>query len=101
MLTETFNLNYQYGLFSFLIGIAATVLTRYSSFPQILKGLKTKKMDDVSFWFIFYLTLGLFLYVIYGVIINDVIIIFGNAIGVFSNLILIILKIRYSQKSFE
>jgi uncharacterized protein with PQ loop repeat len=58
-------------------------------------------MDDVSFWLIFYLTVGLFLYVIYGIIIDDFIIIWGNAIGVISNLILIILKIKYSVKSFE
>jgi MtN3 and saliva related transmembrane protein len=58
-------------------------------------------MDDVSFWLIFYLTVGLFLYVIYGIIIDDLIIIWGNAIGVISNLILIILKIKYSVKSFE
>ena len=51
-------------------------------------------MDDVSFWLIFYLTVGLFLYVIYGIIIDDAIIIWGNAIGVISNLILIILKIN-------
>jgi len=86
---------------AFIIGIAATVLTRYSSIPQIIKGFKTKKMDDVSFWLIFYLTVGLFLYVIYGIIINDLIIIWGNVIGVMSNLILIILKIKYSVKSFE
>jgi uncharacterized protein with PQ loop repeat len=58
-------------------------------------------MDDVSFWLIFYLTVGLFLYVIYGIIIDDPIIIWGNTIGVISNLILIILKIKYSVKSFE
>ena len=58
-------------------------------------------MDDVSFWLIFYLTVGLFLYVIYGIIIDDFIIIWGNAIGVISNLILIILKIKYSVKSFD
>jgi MtN3 and saliva related transmembrane protein len=58
-------------------------------------------MDDVSFWLIFYLTVGLFLYVVYGIIIDDLIIIWGNAIGVISNIILIILKIKYSVKSFE
>ena len=92
---------YSSSLLAFIIGVAATVLTRYSSIPQIIKGFKTKKMDDVSFWLIFYLTVGLFLYVIYGIIINDLIIIWGNVIGVISNLILIILKIKYSIKSFE
>ncbi len=92
---------YSSSLLAFIIGVAATVLTRYSSIPQIIKGFKTKKMDDVSFWLLFYLTVGLFLYVIYGIIINDLIIIWGNVIGVISNLILIILKIKYSIKSFE
>ncbi len=58
-------------------------------------------MDDVSFWLIFYLTVSLFLYIIYGIIIDDLIIIWGNVIGVISNSILIILKIKYSVKSFE
>jgi MtN3 and saliva related transmembrane protein len=96
-----FSVLYSSSLLAFIIGIAATVLTRYSNIPQIIKGFKTKKMDDVSFWLIFYLTLGLFLYVVYGIIIDDLIIIWGNAIGVISNLILIILKIKYSVKSFE
>ena len=58
-------------------------------------------MDDVSFWLVFYLTVGLFLYVIYGVIIDDLIIIWGNAVGVITNLVLISLKIRYSAKPFR
>ncbi len=87
-------------LLAFLIGLSATILTRYSSIPQIIKGLKTRKMDDVSFWLVFYLTVGLFLYVIYGVIIDDLIIIWGNAVGVITNLVLISLKIKYSAKQF-
>ena len=62
MITEFSFLNSS-SLLAFIIGIAATVLTRYSSIPQIIKGFKTKRMDDVSFWLIFYLTVGLFLYV--------------------------------------
>jgi MtN3 and saliva related transmembrane protein len=96
-----FSFLYSSSILSFIIGIAATILTRYSSIPQIIKGFKTKKMDDVSFWLIFYLTVGLFLYVVYGIIIGDSIIIWGNAIGVISNLILIFLKIKYSVKSFD
>lgn len=95
-----FTISPQSTLLAFLIGLSATILTRYSSIPQIIKGLKTRKMDDVSFWLVFYLTVGLFLYVIYGVIIDDLIIICGNAVGVITNLVLIILKIRYSAKPF-
>ena len=95
-----FTISSQSTLLAFLIGLSATILTRYSSIPQIIKGLKTRKMDDVSFWLVFNLTVGLFLYVIYGVIIDDLIIIWGNAVGVITNLVLISLKIRYSAKPF-
>jgi MtN3 and saliva related transmembrane protein len=95
-----FTISSQSTLLAFLIGLSATILTRYSSIPQIIKGLKTRKMDDVSFWLVFYLTVGLFLYVIYGVIIDDLIIICGNAVGVITNLVLISLKLRYSAKKF-
>ena len=95
-----FTISSQWTLLAFLIGLSATILTRYSSIPQIIKGVKTRKMDDVSFWLIFYLTVGLFLYGIYGVIIDDLIIIWGNAVGVITNLVLIGLKIKYSTKRF-
>ena len=83
-------------LLAFLIGAVATQFTRYSSIPQIIKGFKTKKMDDVSFWLIFYLTVGLVLWVIDGMLIDDLVIIWANAVGVASNIILLGLKIRYS-----
>jgi MtN3 and saliva related transmembrane protein len=84
----------------FGIGIAATILTRYSSIPQIVKGIKTRKMDDVSFSLILFLTVGLALWVVYGIYLGDLIIIWANAIGVGSNLILIGLKVKYSNKPF-
>ena len=89
-------ISYEFGFLAFLIGAVATLFTRYSSIPQIIKGFKTKKMNDVSFWLIFYLTVGLVLWVIYGMLIDDLVIIWANAAGVAYNIILLGLKIRYS-----
>ena len=47
------NNSYEFGFLAFLIGAVATLFTRYSSIPQIIKEFKTKKMDDVSFWLFF------------------------------------------------
>jgi hypothetical protein len=44
-------------------------------------------MDDVSFWLIFYLAVGLVLWVFYGMLIDDLVIIWANAVGVASNII--------------
>jgi MtN3 and saliva related transmembrane protein len=93
-------ISYEFGFLAFLIGAVATLFTRYSSIPQIIKGFKTKKMDDVSFWLIFHLTVGLALWVIYGILIDDFVIIWANAVGVASNIILLGLKIRYSVNPF-
>jgi MtN3 and saliva related transmembrane protein len=87
-------------LFSFvipLIGILATIFAVSSTVPQIIKGLKTKKMDDVSVWLITALIVGLSLWVIYGIAKNDTVIAGGNSMGVSLNVILLLLKIKYSQ----
>jgi MtN3 and saliva related transmembrane protein len=87
-------------MFDFLIsaiGILASIFALSSTVPQIIKGVKTKKMDDVSVWLILSLIVGLSLWVIYGIGINDVVIIGGNTVGVSLNVVLLFLKFRYSR----
>ena len=42
-----------------LIGIVATIFAVSGTVPQIIKGIKTRKMDDVSVWLIMALIVGL------------------------------------------
>jgi MtN3 and saliva related transmembrane protein len=81
----------------FLIGISATFFSMWSTVPQIRKALNTKKTDDVSRWLIISLIIGLSLWMVYGIIKHDVVIAFANAIGVTLNIILLSLKIKYTQ----
>lgn len=81
-----------------LIGISATLFSVSSTLPQIIKGLRTKQMDDVSIWLIVALIVGLSLWVIYGVVKIDIVIAGGNSVGVLLNLVLLVLKLRYSRK---
>ena len=80
-----------------VIGIGATIFAVSSTVPQIVKGLKTKKMDDVSIWLIMALIAGLSLWVIYGIAKSDIVIAGGNSVGVILNLILLLLKLEYSR----
>ncbi|HET8856923.1 MAG TPA: SemiSWEET family transporter [Nitrososphaeraceae archaeon] len=80
-----------------IIGIMATVFAVSSSIPQIIKGLKTRKTDDVSIWLVIVLITGLSLWVIYGIGINDLLISIANSIAVAINTFLLILKIKYSR----
>jgi MtN3 and saliva related transmembrane protein len=87
-------------MFDFLIsaiGILASIFALSSTVPQIIKGAKTKKMDDVSVWLILSLIVGLSLWVIYGIGISDVVIVGGNSVGVSLNVVLLFLKFRYSR----
>ena len=84
-----------------LIGILATIFAISSTVPQIIKGMKTRKMDDVSALLIMALIIGLSLWVIYGVAKNDIVIIGGNSVGVSLNAILLVLKIKYSREPID
>jgi MtN3 and saliva related transmembrane protein len=60
--------------------------------------MKTRKMDDVSALLIMALIIGLSLWVVYGVAKSDIVIIGGNSVGVLLNVILLLLKIKYSRE---
>jgi MtN3 and saliva related transmembrane protein len=81
-----------------LIGILATIFAISSTIPQIIKGTKTRKMDDVSAHLIMALIIGLSLWVVYGVAKSDIVIIGGNSVGVLLNAMLLLLKIKYSRE---
>ena len=69
----------------------------WSTVPQIRKSLKSKKSDDVSKWLIISLIGGLSLWIFYGILKGDIIIVVANAIGVSLNLFLLSLKWRYTK----
>jgi MtN3 and saliva related transmembrane protein len=79
------------------IGISATIFTVSSTVPQITKGLKNKKMDDVSVWLIMALIVGLSLWVMYGIVKSDIVIAGGNSVGLSLNVVLLLIKFKYSR----
>ena len=85
------------GYLIFLIGILATFFSLWSTVPQIRKSLRTKKTDDVSKWLIMCLIGGLSLWVLYGILKTDIIIVVANAIGVSLNSYLLFLKWKFTK----
>ena len=80
-----------------IIGIIAGILVLLSFVPQIVKAYKTKKMFDVSAHLMILIASGMFLWVIYGFIRSDLVIIGTNAAGLALNIALLIMKIRYDK----
>ena len=62
-----------------IIGTIAGILVLSSFVPQIVKAYKTKKMFDVSAHLMILIASGMFLWVIYGFIRSDPVIIGTNA----------------------
>jgi MtN3 and saliva related transmembrane protein len=79
------------------IGTVAGILVLLSFIPQILKTYKTKKMFDVSIHLMILIASGMFLWVVYGVIRSDPVIIGTNAAGFALNVTLLIMKLKYDK----
>lgn len=78
-----------------LLGVAAAVCTTLSFLPQAIKTIKTKHTKDLSFGTYSFLTGGIILWFVYGILIKDWPIILANGVsGVFSGIILY-MKIKY------
>ena len=80
-----------------LIGVTAGILVLSSFIPQLHKAYKTKRMIDVSIYLMALISSGMFLWVIYGIIRRDPVIIGTNAAGFVLNIILVILKLKYDK----
>ncbi|MBA3005430.1 MAG: hypothetical protein FP810_02335 [Desulfocapsa sp.] len=78
-----------------LIGLIAAICTTSSFLPQVIKTWRSKKTKDISFLMYAILALGLFLWLIYGIIIMDYPLILANGISFGLAICVLFLKIRH------
>ncbi|HIH06797.1 MAG TPA: hypothetical protein HA236_00825 [Candidatus Nitrosotenuis sp.] len=80
-----------------ILGIIAAALVTSSFIPQIVRGYRTKHLDDVSYWLMITICIGMSLWIGYGIIKNDFVIIGANISTIILNMILVVMKFRYSK----
>ena len=78
-----------------IIGLIAATCTTISFFPQILQVYRTKQTRDLSLLTFIALTVGIFLWLIYGLLIKSLPIILANAITFIGCLYIVVMKIRH------
>ncbi len=78
-----------------IVGFMAGALTTLALVPQAVKSWKTKHTKDVSLGWILILAAGVFLWLIYGILINSLPIIVANALTLILALIIGVFKLRY------
>jgi len=81
-----------------IIGVAAATLTTSSFLPQIFKAYRTKSMEDVSRYLMSFFATGTFLWMVYGALQGDWVIIGANATASAFNIILLYMKFAYRKK---
>ncbi len=78
-----------------IVGIIASIFTATASIPQLIKIIKNKDADDISLIMLSALVVGLGLWIYYGVLKNDWIIIIANSIPFLVNIMIGVMKIYY------
>jgi len=79
------------------LGFLAGALTSTGYLPQIVKGLRTKRMHDVSLLMPAVLGVGMLLWLIYGLAREDIVIVIANIVGSSLTALLVAMKIRYDR----
>jgi len=78
-----------------ILGLVAGALTTIAFLPQMFQIWRTKSARDVSYVMLIVFMSGLFLWLIYGIILGALPIILANGVTLFFNLIILWLKIKY------
>lgn len=82
-------------MFWTILGSAAAFLTMFGFLPQIIKIYKTKSAKDISLFALLQFTLGIFLWILYGIHLRDPIIITANTVSISTLFIALILYFKY------
>jgi MtN3 and saliva related transmembrane protein len=81
-----------------LIGIIAGICTGISLLPQLIKIIREKKADDISWVMLFILLAGLAGWVWYGILKEDYPIIITNSFSFLVNVAIIFFTVRFQKR---
>ncbi|MGB9766162.1 MAG: SemiSWEET family sugar transporter [Sulfurihydrogenibium sp.] len=80
-----------------ILGLIAATLTTSAFIPQTYKVVKTKSAKDFSWLWLIFMLLGISLWFTYGLLINNIPLIFSNSITMINLIIMLVVKYVYRQ----
>lgn len=83
--------------YSQYVGIIAGILTGVSLLPQLVKIIKEKKANSISFGMLGVLLAGLCVWIVYGALKKDYPIIVTNSFSLLTNIVIVVLTIKYKD----
>jgi len=81
-----------------ILGLVAAFLTTAAFLPQVYQTYKTKDVSGLSLPMLAMFFTGVVLWLIYGLYINSLAVIFANAVTVVSAFLLVFFKLKYGKK---
>jgi MtN3 and saliva related transmembrane protein len=79
------------------VGLAAGTCTTISFLPQLIAVYKTKSAEDLSYSWLAIFSLGLILWLTYGILLLSAPVILANAVTLTLLVLIIALKMRYER----
>ncbi len=78
-----------------VVGLVAGTLTSVAAIPQVVRTLRTGQVRDISIWQPLLLTVGVALWMVYGMLISDLPLMLANITPLVCNSLLVFLKFKY------
>ena len=78
-----------------LLGYVAGILVVISMLPQVMKSWKTKSTRDLSLAMFLILCTGIFMWLAYGIYLNDLPIIVANFVTLILAITMLVFKLKY------
>jgi len=84
-------------MFWTLIGLSAAILTSSGFVPQVIKGIRTKRLEDVATGMLVIWIAGTALWFLYGWHLGDLIIMGANVFTCSCGVLILVLKFKYES----
>jgi len=81
-----------------IVGFSAAFLTMFGFLPQVIKIYRTKSVKDLSLLAILQFMLGIFLWLVYGIHLKNLVIILANSVTFAILIAALGLYIKYNPK---
>jgi MtN3 and saliva related transmembrane protein len=83
------------------LGLLAGTITSIASIPQVVKTFRTRHARDISIWQPLLISIGVALWMVYGILIHDLPLIVANIVPLICNILLTVMKLRYSKEDIS
>ncbi len=82
-----------------ILAIAAGILILSGWVPQIIRGYRTKRLDDISKYLMTFVAIGAVLWTWYGFEKDDIFIIGVNVAAIILTMVVLSMKFRYEKRN--